>query len=355
MSAVQKQLGRRPLENRTFRELSFSHKGLYTSLAASYIFHLIFIVALLYSYTQSPKFVAPHVVKPGHDVQGASHLYWFLGKHGNGAESNSRTRKSGISNHSVPKRKDNVFRFTRNLPRKSSNKKVMASSAGPPGNTSNGDDIRPAIPIATSDPVITPADLHGAKGDVIIEITIDSTGNMVATKLEHGLGQAIDQKVLAAVQGWRFLPAIKDSRPISSKQDIHYHFPINDVDSTKSRGALISGAVTQSPCPVLLVGGAADQSRISITFVNMGKLAIRKLEFSCGPSNSAIGNLADLSPCTENNALFYPGQEYTLEYANQHRSRHIQISVKAVMLSDGYIWKPSGGQSCRVVTIDVDH
>lgn len=341
------------VEEFTFKQLNFSYKGLWRSLAGSYISHLALIACVFYFYAQSPKFLVPHAVKPGRDAHGVT-LYWFQGDRGNG--SLSRTRQPAISHRFIPKRKDNVLQFGRNLPRNVNNKKLVASAAESlAGNASlDGDDIRPALPITTLDPVITSADLAGVKGDVIVEVTIDGNGNMVATKIEHGLGRNVDQKVVAAIEGWRFRPAMKDGRPISSKQDIHYHFPANDVGPTNSQEAPMAAAIAQSPCPVMLVGGKADQDQISITFMNMGKLPIRQLEFNCGPRDSAQGNTANLSACRENNALFFPGHEYTLDYAIKPRSHNIQVSVKSVTLSDGYVWKPSRVQPSPMMAINVD-
>jgi hypothetical protein len=41
----------------------------------------------------------------------------------------------------------------------------------------------------------------------------------------QSLGPAVDQKVLAALENWRFTPASKNGVPIPSKQDVYYHFP----------------------------------------------------------------------------------------------------------------------------------
>jgi hypothetical protein len=41
----------------------------------------------------------------------------------------------------------------------------------------------------------------------------------------QSLGPTVDQKVLAALENWRFTPASKNGVPISSKQDVYYHFP----------------------------------------------------------------------------------------------------------------------------------
>jgi len=331
-----------------FKELSFSHKRLWISLARSYSLHLVLLAFVFYS--QTSKFVLPQLAGTDRGAHGATHVYWLPDNRAN--ETFSHARKPIVSSRVAPKGKDNAFQFGRKPLRKTPNKSELAFAAKSPGNTSvPGDEIRPALPVATLDPVVTSADLPGGiNGDVIVEVSIDSNGNMVAKKMEHGLGPAIDQKVLAAIEGWRFTPAMKDGLPIPSKQDIRYHFPVGDLDRTKAQETHVTAAVAQSPCPVLLVSGSADQNHVSITFMNMGKLPIHQVEFNCGRRNS-VRNTADLSPCREDNALFYPGQEYTLEYATQDHSRNIQISVRSVTLSDGYVWKPSRGQSCGAVAI----
>jgi TonB family protein len=87
-----------------------------------------------------------------------------------------------------------------------------------------GEEVRPALPIVASDPVLSPGDLNGAEGDEIVEITIDQAGNIISMTILQSLGASIDAKVLAALQGWRFHPATRDGTPIASKQDVHYHF-----------------------------------------------------------------------------------------------------------------------------------
>lgn len=50
-------------------------------------------------------------------------------------------------------------------------------------------------------------------------------GNIVEKRILQRLGYGIDEKVLAALEGWRFTPATQDGVPISSQHDIHFHFP----------------------------------------------------------------------------------------------------------------------------------
>ncbi len=89
---------------------------------------------------------------------------------------------------------------------------------------SSGFEIRPALPTVSVDPIVEPDLVAGKSGDVVVEITIDAAGNIVDMKVLESLGP-IDQKVLAALAQWHFLPATRDGMPIASKQDVHYHFP----------------------------------------------------------------------------------------------------------------------------------
>ena len=89
---------------------------------------------------------------------------------------------------------------------------------------STGFEIRPALPTISFDPVVEPDLLAGKSGDVVVEIVIDSAGNITDMKVLESLGP-VDQIVLAALAKWHFLPATRDGTPIASKQDVHYHFP----------------------------------------------------------------------------------------------------------------------------------
>jgi len=89
-----------------------------------------------------------------------------------------------------------------------------------------GQEIRPALPIFSPDPVFGSDELAGiSNGDVVIEITINERGEIVQKIVVRSLGPAIDARVLAALENWRFRPATRDGVPIPSKQDVYYHLP----------------------------------------------------------------------------------------------------------------------------------
>jgi hypothetical protein len=105
-----------------------------------------------------------------------------------------------------------------------------------------------------------------------------------------------------------------------------------------------------SRCPVTLVSASGTLDSLSITFVNAGKLPIRRLEFNCKP----IGDRSDDIRCEEDNALFYPGMEYTVTYAHKARvPDRVMVSLQSLTLADGYVWKSKPAVSCRVLRVDL--
>lgn len=65
---------------------------------------------------------------------------------------------------------------------------------------------------------------HGAKGDVILNAVIDEHGKIAQLTLLKGLGSPIDESVIATVQQWSYTPAMKNGVPVSSEQELHFHY-----------------------------------------------------------------------------------------------------------------------------------
>jgi TonB family protein len=118
-----------------------------------------------------------------------------------------------------------------------------------PGGPIYGDEVRPALPIATADPVIYPWQRPLSEGKVIIEITIDETGEIVRKTVLQSLGPEIDNKCLAALESWRFQPATRNGSPIPSKQDAIFPFKArgsaNVESSTSHRAAAVIVAIIE--------------------------------------------------------------------------------------------------------------
>jgi outer membrane biosynthesis protein TonB len=88
----------------------------------------------------------------------------------------------------------------------------------------SGNEIRPALPITTSDPAVYPWQLPASPGNEIIEITIDERGEIVGKTVLQSLGPDIDDKCLAALDNWHFHPATRNGTAIPSKQDAIFPF-----------------------------------------------------------------------------------------------------------------------------------
>jgi hypothetical protein len=105
-------------------------------------------------------------------------------------------------------------------------------------------------------------------------------------------------------------------------------------------------------CPINLLSAGGDANSISITFQNVGKLPIRQLEFDCVPLQESARKDQRIT-CREANALFFPGMEYTVSYPYPNGiSSRILVSVKSIMLSNGYVWKPSKNDRCGELRVD---
>jgi periplasmic protein TonB len=64
----------------------------------------------------------------------------------------------------------------------------------------------------------------GTRGDVILEIVIDTAGRIADIKMTSGLGHGIDETVIATVRQWIFQPATRDGQPVASEQELHFHY-----------------------------------------------------------------------------------------------------------------------------------
>jgi TonB family protein len=89
-----------------------------------------------------------------------------------------------------------------------------------------GHEVHVAYPVVYPDPPVERAELpRDLQGDVVIEVTIDSQGNVVETKIVQAIGHGIDEKIEATLRRWHYQPATLDGTPVASRHDVHFHFP----------------------------------------------------------------------------------------------------------------------------------
>jgi hypothetical protein len=89
-----------------------------------------------------------------------------------------------------------------------------------------GHEVHVAYPVIYPDPPVERSELpRDLIGDVVIEVTIDSLGNVVETKVVQAIGHGIDEKIEATLRRWHYAPATLDGTPVASRHDVHFHFP----------------------------------------------------------------------------------------------------------------------------------
>jgi TonB family protein len=89
-----------------------------------------------------------------------------------------------------------------------------------------GHEVHVAYPVVYPDPPVDRSELpRDLVGDVVIEVTIDSQGTVVETKIVQAIGHGIDEKIEATLRRWHYQPATLDGTPVASRHDVHFHFP----------------------------------------------------------------------------------------------------------------------------------
>lgn len=198
------------------------------ALVASAIFHVIVLALLLWK--PLPRYVKTESAL--HGMGGTSHGIVYL-KYG-GAQKVAKASDVDEADRAhlrLPKRRPQK---AEPAPTPAMASALTPTSNGAAGTTTgtlsygyaDGHEIRPAYPVVYPDPIVARAVCPpGLKGDVIVEVTIDDHGNIIATRLLSGLGHGVDERVVAVLQNWRYNPATRDGAPIPSQQDVHFHFP----------------------------------------------------------------------------------------------------------------------------------
>jgi periplasmic protein TonB len=213
-----------------------------TAAICSVALHGLFLLWLLH--TPGPTVVAPSFVVNGDHGTQVAHLYWP-----NQAERRLEDAAPGTSDaavgqqlnaHLTWKRHTKTAKQARHAlprPKLGSDTETAAPGeaaqthpAGSPQGTVlegplTGEEVRPALPVVSPDPILATSELGGLQGDVVVEVTIDEKGNIIQKVVIHSLAPSIDGKVLEALENWRFRPATRNGIAIPSKQDVFYHFP----------------------------------------------------------------------------------------------------------------------------------
>jgi TonB family protein len=209
-------------------------------LAASVAAHAVLLACLLRPL--EPILLNPVSMLVGHNGHSVTRIYWATkspdnSEHSSSDKATQRYQRQRFSHDQLalnapqPARPSPAATHTEKQdesPTQSLSAMGHGVQEGVPYGTLHGQlsniDVRPALPIATSDPVVYPWQLPTSPGNEVIEITIDERGEITNKVVLQSLGSAIDSKCLAALENWHFHPATRNGAPIPSKQDAIFPF-----------------------------------------------------------------------------------------------------------------------------------
>ena len=64
------------------------------------------------------------------------------------------------------------------------------------------------------------------EGVVMVEVTIDETGKVIAARVLNGLGYGLDELAIASAKKWTFEPATRGNKPVISTKKIPFRFTL---------------------------------------------------------------------------------------------------------------------------------
>jgi TonB family protein len=212
-----------------FSSLAGNDRGSNRTLTGSVIAHCVLLIAIVLP----PRaiFISPSSTKAGVNGRGLTYIY-FPAKSGATASEAAATQRLVLPR--TAKAKKQPLKLSPMPEPEEAAKPETASAAPPAGSVYGsstigapvGEEVRPALRVTGSEPRVNADEFSGLEGSVVIEITIDERGNIVAKNLLQSLNPDVDRKVLAALEDWHFLPATRDGVAIPSKEDVYYHFPV---------------------------------------------------------------------------------------------------------------------------------
>ncbi|HTW48854.1 MAG TPA: TonB family protein [Acidobacteriaceae bacterium] len=93
------------------------------------------------------------------------------------------------------------------------------------GTGDGSENAEPALPLYYPSPGITDRSLLPVvKQNIVVDVNISAMGDVTDEKLVRGLGNALDQLVLATVKSWRFHPATVNGTAVASVEELVFPF-----------------------------------------------------------------------------------------------------------------------------------
>jgi protein TonB len=102
---------------------------------------------------------------------------------------------------------------------------ISAPESMAAGNGSDKESADPAFPVfSPRPPVVDRSLLPDSNKEVVVDVKVSATGDVLEATLVKGIGNGLDQIVLDTVKTWRFHPATINGNPVATEAELIFPF-----------------------------------------------------------------------------------------------------------------------------------
>jgi TonB family protein len=102
---------------------------------------------------------------------------------------------------------------------------VSAPESTAAGNGADQQNADPAFPVFSPRPPVADRSLlPSSNQEVVVDVKVSATGDVLEATLVKGIGNALDQMVLDTVKTWRFHPATVNGNPVATEAELIFPF-----------------------------------------------------------------------------------------------------------------------------------
>jgi TonB family protein len=105
---------------------------------------------------------------------------------------------------------------------------VSAPDSRAAGSGADQQNADPAFPVFSPHPPVSDRSLlPRSNQEVVVDVKVSATGDVLEATLVKGIGNGLDQIVLDTVKSWRFHPATINGNPVATEAELVFPFNLN--------------------------------------------------------------------------------------------------------------------------------
>lgn len=131
----------------------------------------------------------------------------------------------GRKKHPQEKKQETSDLAMNRNPAPAAGRPMSAPHSSAAGNGADQQNADPAFPVFSPRPPVADRSLlPNSNRQVIVDVKVSDTGEVLAATLVQGIGNGLDQIVLDTVKTWRFHPATINGNPVATEAELIFPF-----------------------------------------------------------------------------------------------------------------------------------